>query len=137
MAKTLTTQQTDTAQDEAKKQRKKQDKREAKLMLEIEEARRNVQRAEQKFSKAQSNLEVSQSRLRELEEGLAQIRNGHAEQPEPSVGTAPAGQSHEQLEETRVPDQGESSEDKEAVEELHQSPLPPVEGRSDILNNNE
>jgi len=134
MAKTLNAQQTAPAQDEAKKQRKKQAKREAKLMLELGDARKDVQRAEQKLSKAQSNLEASRSRLREIEEELAQIRDKHTEQPEPPVGTAPVEQSHEQLEEMRVPDPGESYEDKEAVEELHQSSLPPVEGRSAILN---
>jgi hypothetical protein len=136
MAKTLNAQQTALVQDEAKKQRKKQAKREAKLMLELGDARKDVQRAEQKFSKAQSNLEASRSRLREIEEELARIRNKHTEQPVPPVGTAPEEQSHEQLEDTRVPDQGESYEDNEAVEELHQSSLPPVEGRSDILSNN-
>ncbi len=105
MAKTLNTQETATAQDEAKKQRKKQAKREARQMLKIEEARKDVQRAEQKFSKAQSNLEASQGRLRELEEGLAQVRNGHVEQPEPSVVADPVEQSQEQLEETKVSDE--------------------------------
>ncbi|HEY4036694.1 MAG TPA: hypothetical protein VGL94_22285 [Ktedonobacteraceae bacterium] len=133
MAKTLNAQQTATAQDEAKKQRKKQAKREAKLMLELGEARKDLQRAEQKFSKAQSNLEASRSRLHEIEEQLAQIRNRHTEQPEPPVGTTPVEQSYEHPEEIRVPDQGESYTDREAVEELHQSSLPPVEGRSDIV----
>jgi len=131
MAKTLNAQQTATAQDEAKKQRKKQAKREAKLMLELEEARKDLQRAEQKFSKAQSNLEASRSRLHEIEEQLAQIRNRHTE--EPPVGTTPVEQSYEHSEEIRVPDQGESYTDRETVEELHQSSLPPVEGRSDIV----
>ena len=81
-----------------------------------------MQKAEQKFAKAQSNLEACRSRLHELEEGLAQIRQKPAGQPEPS--------------ETKIPDQGESYEDSEAVQELHQSSLPPVEGRSDILANN-
>lgn len=135
MVKTLNAQQTAPAQDEAKKQRKKQAKREAKLMLELGDARKDVQRAEQKFSKAQSNLEASRSRLREIEEELAQIRDKHTEQSEPPVEAAPVEQSHQQLEETGVPDQGNSYEDNEAVEELHQSSLPPAEGRSDILSN--
>jgi septal ring factor EnvC (AmiA/AmiB activator) len=102
MAKTLNTQQpVTTDQDEAKKQRKKQAKREAKLMLELADARKDVQRAEQKFSKAQSNLEASRSHLRHIEEELAQIRNNHTAQPEPPVVTAP-------VEQTSIPDQGES-----------------------------
>ena len=125
MVKTLNAQQTAPAQDEAKKQRKKQAKREAKLMLELGDARKDVQRAEQKFSKAQSNLEASRSRLREIEEELAQIRDKHTEQSEPPVEAAPVEQSHQQLEETGVPDQGNSYEDNEAVEELHQSSFLP------------
>jgi len=108
MAKTLNTQQTVTAQDEAKKERKKQAKREAKLMLKLEDARKDVQRAEQKFSKAQSNLEASRGRLRELEGDLAQTRNGHTEQPEPPVVTAPVEQPYGQPEDAGVPDKSES-----------------------------
>jgi hypothetical protein len=44
----------------------------------------------------------------------------------------PGKQSYEHPEEIKVPDQGESYEDREVVEELHQSSLPPVEGRADI-----
>jgi uncharacterized protein YllA (UPF0747 family) len=135
MAKTFDTQQTNAAQDEAKKQRKKQAKREAKLMLQIEEARKEVQKAEQKFSKAQANLAASREHLHELEEGLAQIHTKQPEQPEPAVETTPVEQSYEHPEEIRVPDQGESYTDREAVQELHQSSLPPVEGRSDIPAN--
>lgn len=73
MAKTLNTSQTDDAQDEDKQLRKKQAKREAKLMLGLEDAKKDVRRAEQKFAKAQSNLEASRVRLHELEGQLAQI----------------------------------------------------------------
>ncbi len=73
MAKTFNTSQTADAQDEDKQQRKKQAKREAKLMLGLEDAKKDVRRAEQKFAKAQSNLEASRARLHELEEQLAQI----------------------------------------------------------------
>jgi|SRR5689334_16465615 chromosome segregation ATPase len=106
--------------------KKKQEKRKEKLLLKIEEARKEVKKAEQKFAKAQTNLEASRDRLRELEEGLAQI------EAEPSVMAVPGEQSYEHPEEIKVPDQGESYEDREVVEELHQSSLPPVEGRADI-----
>lgn len=135
MAKTLNTQQMTSAQDEDKKKRKKQAKLEAKMMLEIEQSRKEVQKAEQKFAKAQSNLEVSRSRLHELEERLAQIQGKQTEQPEAPVIPDLIEQSSKHPEAIRVPDQGESYEDREAIEELHQSSLPPVEGRSDILTN--
>lgn len=121
MTKTLNTQQMNPAQDEDKKKRKKQAKLEAKMMLEIEESRKEVQKAEQKFAKAQSNLEVSRSRLHELEERLAQIQGKQTEQPEAPVVTDPIEQSGEHPEGITVPDQGESYEDREAIEELHQS----------------
>ena len=122
MTKTLNT------QDEGKKQKK----REAKMLLEVEEARKEVKKAEQKLAKAQSNLEASRIHLQKLEEGFAQICKKHPEQPESPVVTTPAKQPYEHPEEIKVPDQGESYEDGEAVEELHQSSPPPVEGRSDI-----
>ena len=135
MAKTFNTSQTADAQDEDKQQRKKQAKREAKLMLGLEDAKKDVRRAEQKFAKAQSNLEASRARLHELEEQLAQIQNKHTEQPESSAVADAQKQSYDHLKETeRLPDQGESYEDSEAVAELHRSSLPPVEGRSDALS---
>jgi septal ring factor EnvC (AmiA/AmiB activator) len=135
MAKPLDTLQTADAQDEAKRQRKKQAKREAKLMLELEDAKKDVRKAEQKFARAQSNLEASRVRLHELEEQLAQIRNKQIEQPESSAVADQQKQSYDHLKETeKLPDQGESYEDSEAVAELHRSSLPPVEGQSELLS---
>jgi septal ring factor EnvC (AmiA/AmiB activator) len=135
MAKTLDTLQTADAQDEAKRQRKKQAKREAKLMLGLEDAKKDVRKAEQKFTKAQSNLEACQARLHELEEQLAQIRNKQTEQPESSTVVDSQKQSYDHLKETAgLPDQGESYEDSEAVAELHRSSLPPVEGQPELLS---
>ncbi len=127
MAKTLNKQAIATTQDEAKKQRKKQAKREAKLMLRLEDAKKDVQRAQQKFAKAQSNLEACRGRLHELEEELGKIRERPAQQPESPV----AEQPHEQSE-SSTPDKGDSYEDREVVEQLHQSSPLPVEGRTDI-----
>lgn len=110
MTKALNSQQPiNNDQDETKKRRKKQAKREAKLMLELEDARKDVQRAEQKFSKAQSNLEASRSHVHDLEEQLAQIRDQHTPLAEPAVATTPVGSAQElSQEQTSMPDQEEA-----------------------------
>ena len=61
-------------QNETTKQRKKQAKREAKIMLKVEQAKKDMQRAEKKVTKAQANLESSHAYLRSLEEKLVNVR---------------------------------------------------------------
>lgn len=55
-------------------QQKKQAKRDAKMMLKVETAKRNVQKAEQKVANAQGKLQARQARLHQLEEQLSAIR---------------------------------------------------------------
>ena len=62
--------------------RKKLAKREAKAMLKIEQAKKDVQKAEQKATKAQAKLEERRTRLHNLEQALDQTRA--PQQPEPS-----------------------------------------------------
>jgi Gas vesicle synthesis protein GvpL/GvpF len=57
-----------------KKQRKKQAKREAKTMLQLEQSRKDVQKAEQKVAKAQAQLEASRIRVRNLEAEIEEMR---------------------------------------------------------------
>jgi outer membrane protein TolC len=59
---------------ETQKQQKKQAKREAKLRLQVEEARGDVRRAEQKMANARINSEVAAARLRTLEEELKKMQ---------------------------------------------------------------
>src|SRR5437867_2630863 len=109
MVHTLSTsQQTTSSQTATKKQRKKQAKREAKNMLKLEQARKDVQRAEQKVAKAQAQLEARRTRLRELEGGTMQ-------QQHPSDQTSSGQQTS-----TSTPADQVTS-------------LPPAEGRADIL----
>src|SRR5581483_1453624 len=56
-----------SASDNTKKLRKKQAKREAKMMLKVEQARKDVQKAEQKAAKAQTDLESTKTHLSKLE----------------------------------------------------------------------
>ncbi len=69
------------------KKRKKQAKKEAKLMLEIEEAKVSIQKAEKKLAKAQARLEARNTHLRTLEAELTEFRTSHEEteaKPQPA-----------------------------------------------------
>ena len=67
------------ATDDEQKLRKQQAKREAKAMLVIEEAKKDVQKAEKKLAKAQATLEARTAHLRTLEGNLAELRTPHEE----------------------------------------------------------
>ena len=62
--------------DEQKK-RKKQAKKEAKMMLEIEEAKVSIQKAEKKLAKDQARLEARNTHLHTLESDLTEFRASH------------------------------------------------------------
>lgn len=76
-----------------KKARKKLAKQEAKLMLKVEQARKDVQKAQDKAAKAQTRLEDRQQRLRAVEEKLSALHTSSWEQ---RVGTAGNGQTQQQ-----------------------------------------
>jgi len=81
MAKT-TSNKPSTAAGEALKQQKKQARREAKLMLEIEEAEKAEMKAQKKLSKAQERLEAKSKYVQTLEAQLTELR---ALVPEPEI----------------------------------------------------
>jgi hypothetical protein len=95
--------------DEQKK-RKKQAKKEAKMMLEIEEAKVSIQKAEKKIAKDQARLEARNTHLRTLEADLTEFRTSHEE----TVIQAQPGKSEQETaqlvpadeEATIVPDTG-------------------------------
>lgn len=62
--------------DEQKK-RKQVARCEAKLMLEIEKTKTNLQKAERKRAKARALLEANTAHLRTLETGLSELRTSH------------------------------------------------------------
>lgn len=66
------------AVDEQKK-RKQQAKREAKLMLEIEAAKKNLRKAEKNLSKTQALIEVHNAHLHTLETILSEIHTSYEE----------------------------------------------------------
>ncbi len=86
MAKKATANDTTSSPDQVK-ERKKQAKREARLMLKLEQAKKALEKAEQKVAKARSNLEARTERLHKIENRLAELR---AEQ-NGSVGAAASG----------------------------------------------
>src|SRR5437016_2003136 len=81
MAHTVPEEPATVSQNETKQQRKKQAKKEAKMMLKVEAAKKDVQKAEQKVAKAQATLEACRTHLRNLEEKLSLMRaTAHASQ---------------------------------------------------------
>jgi hypothetical protein len=74
MAQSKTDDMTTASWEETQKQQKQQAKRESKLRLEVEQARGDCQKAEQKIAKARVNFEVASARLHTLEEELAKMQ---------------------------------------------------------------
>jgi len=73
------TDMTTSSLQETQKQRKKQAKRESKMRLKIEQAKGDVQKAEQKVAKARLDYELSTTRLRTLEEEFNKMRGDDSE----------------------------------------------------------
>ena len=94
MAKTASDKPTAPA-EEALKRRKKQARQEAKLMLEIEAAKRDLKKAQKRQSKAQARLEERSTYVQTLEARLAELR---APGPEPEIAAPPrsAAAEHQQ-----------------------------------------
>jgi len=85
MAKT-TSDKPSASAGEALKRRKKQAGQEAKLMLEIEAANKDLKKAQKRQSKAQAQLEVRSTSLHTLEAKLAELR---AQSLEPEIAAPP------------------------------------------------
>ena len=77
MAKKSNTTSSAVAEVDEQKKRKKQAKKEAKLMLEIEEAKVSIQKAEKRLAKSQVRLETRNTHLRNLEADLTEFRASH------------------------------------------------------------
>ena len=75
MTQTFTEGVTSLPPQDIQKQRRKQVKRQTKMMLKVEQAKRDVQKAQMKTAKAQLDLEIATTRLRTYEEQLNQMRD--------------------------------------------------------------
>ncbi|MBA2396701.1 MAG: hypothetical protein H0V70_28585 [Ktedonobacteraceae bacterium] len=116
MTKTATIEPEASQKDETRQQRKKQARKEAKTMLKIERAKKDVKKAQKKMTRAQSTFDESQAHLHDLEEKLQQIRSPQ----EPAVEETPTYQApSEELPEL----QPEDFKTQEAVDEAYQEPL--------------
>ena len=80
------------------KRQKKQARREAKLMLEIEAAKKDLNKAQKEQSKAQARLEERSATLHTLEARLEEL---HAQSPQAATGAEPTSLLSE---ETRLPE---------------------------------
>ena len=140
MAKTIFPGKKKSEQEDQQKTRKKDAKKEAKLVYQVDQAKKDVHKAEQKAAKAQTNLQDLQAHLQKLEEELAQLRNpGHSAtttvQAEAKSDTA---QSSDDLQ-TSSPAEGRSDIDASAATseaatnttEVQPASPPPAGGRSD------
>ena len=78
--------------DEALQRQKKQARKEAKLMLAIEEAKKDLKKAEKKIAKAETRKESRSAYLFTLEASLAELR---AQSTESKVDTSPPGSGFE------------------------------------------
>ncbi len=92
MAKTASDKPTASAGEELKR-RKKQARQEAKLMLEIEAANKDLKKAQKKQSKAQARLEERSTYVQTLEARLAELR---AQSLEPAIAAPPQSAELEQ-----------------------------------------
>ncbi len=150
MAKTVTAEPDTSPQHETRQQRKKQAKKEAKIMLKVEQAKKDVGKAQKKLTRAQSNLDESQAHLHELEEQLQQIRtsgNLQGQASQTASGDSPdvqpeASQTQEVIDEIYqepllVSASTSPQTDTEAVEAFHTASIAPAEGRNDIVSNHE
>lgn len=79
MAQSFTENVSSLSPQQIEKQRRKQIKRQTKMMLKIEQARRDVQRAQMKIAKAQLDHELASTRLRTYEDQLNKMRSENSE----------------------------------------------------------
>jgi hypothetical protein len=75
MTQTFSEDVTSLPPQQLQKQRRKQVKQQTKMMLKVEQAKRDMQKAQMKMAKAQLDHEIATSRLRTYEEQLNQMHD--------------------------------------------------------------
>lgn len=141
MTKTVTSDKKNLTQNEDLKTRKKLAKQEAKLMLRMEQAKKDVQKAEQKSQKAQDVLDIQKKHLQDIEGELSLLQKPE-EKTAKSVKPGKKNKSKKAKQLTEAAhgqnlDPGELYDQEEALIALHESSLEPAEGRTDIGDINE
>ena len=128
MAKT-TSDKPSASAEEALKRQKKQARREAKLMLEIEEANKDLKKAQKKQSKAQARLEERSAYVHTLETRLEELR---APSLEPAIVMPPDSAELERQQEPSEPKGGIAHSDGyQQVLDFHWRRAPRSSGRRD------
>lgn len=133
-----------TSAEEALKQQKKQARQEAKMMLEIDEAKKAQTKAQKQQSKAQARLEARSTYVQTLEARLAELRGPG---PEPEIETLPQPAELEHHQEQFEMESGFASSNEEQMvvpEQEYQDEItsltdqiiasPQVEGDIDTLS---
>ncbi|GAC1506066.1 MAG: hypothetical protein NVS2B12_20250 [Ktedonobacteraceae bacterium] len=95
-------------------------------MLQVEQAKKDVRRAEQKVTKVQSELQAYKTRLNELEGTLAQLQHAGKATGEANIHASDAAQAG------RDASASTSHEQSAAGSELQTSSSLPAEGRNDL-----
>jgi hypothetical protein len=144
MAKILNRDTKSVNNDGDVKKRKKQAKAEAKLMLQIEQAKKDVEKSQQKIAKAERVLQERTTRLNELEKQLTQLQTNGKVSPHSAAEFATTDTSQAATKEAAQtpiaigsdihiePDAGDSYEDNEDIITQHREEQEPAEGRTDI-----
>jgi hypothetical protein len=121
------------------KKRKKQAKKEAQLMLQIAQAKKDVEKSHQKIAKDENVLQQCTTRLNELENQLAQLQNSGKVSPRSAAelatvetGQAASGEPEKAIINIESDASGESYKDNEAIITQHREEQEPAEGRTDI-----
>ncbi|MBA2679015.1 MAG: hypothetical protein H0U76_11550 [Ktedonobacteraceae bacterium] len=123
MAKALFSDKNKAKKDDEQKNRKKQAKKEAKLMAQVDQARKDVRKAEQKATKAQTILQEQQAHLYNLEQDLTRLRQAGQE------SSVPAQDEVEQIELIEIELVDNTTQD---IEEPQTASSLPTEGTNDI-----
>ncbi|HEX6109790.1 MAG TPA: hypothetical protein VFZ02_10310 [Ktedonobacteraceae bacterium] len=116
--------------EEALKLQKKQARREAKLMLEIEEAKKQLKNAQKKQSKAQALVEARSTYAQSLEARLTELR---VQSLEPEIETPPQSAEIEHQQELSEMESGFASSHKQQLASPEQEDQGEITSLTDLV----
>ena len=138
MTKTPPQDKTSSSQEDSLKKRKKLAKKEARLLLKVEQAKRDIQKAEQRIQEAQNNLKIQNDQLQELENNLSELQTPTHSVADKKATNKKSSRKTKKKDQDPVTSKGnkisseETQESSVAIDELHQASPEPAEGRADI-----
>ncbi|GCE05311.1 hypothetical protein [Dictyobacter aurantiacus] len=161
MAKTQIPDAPATSQNDTLKQRKKLAKKEAKLMLKVEQAKKDVRKVEKKIHKSQDDLKTRNERLHDLEGKLSHLQMSMPSTPDKAGKNDKADKNNKtnnknkanklskgaeagnveqfapSADNIQAIDSGDSYHNDTDVEAFHLSSLEPVEGGNELSDTTE